>query len=162
MKNLPHFFLGNKPLSAALTPLLCRHWLYAYRYQAVEGEGLCCHARVPAQQNREKKGSTCNTSEQAFSTVARRRGTETRNECPWPLTCLRRLEEGNAVQLRVSAHACNVSCDGIRLEDRALSEDRERRWGMWCYYLKLVKSLARIEPAGQKKCVLRLRRSPRN
>lgn len=45
-------------------------------------------------------------------------------------TCLCRLEEGNPVQLRVSAHACNVSCDGIRLEDRALPNNGETENGV--------------------------------
>lgn len=42
------------------------------------------------------------------------------------LTCLSRLEEGNPAELSVSAHACDVSCDGIRLEDRPLFGGRKR------------------------------------
>ncbi len=40
------------------------------------------------------------------------------------LTCLGRLEEGNPAELRVSADACDVSCDGIRLEDRPLFDGK--------------------------------------
>lgn len=39
------------------------------------------------------------------------------------ITCLSGLEEGDTVELGVATHACNISSDGVRLEDVPLPRE---------------------------------------